>query len=114
MLRMLRPRFRFALLVAPALAFALLVACGDDDALTTPTPDAGSSSDAALDKGGGDVAADTAPQPKPQLRCTQAELDQGDRTDAGAVEIVFNTQADPIQYTNHCVKLKVGSKATFK
>ena len=104
-----------------ACAFVFVVACGDDDSGTTPIPDGGGA-EASPDRSAPDDSGIDTVDARPQIRCTQAELDQGDFTDAGAdsgadggvVELVFNTGANPIQYTNHCTKLKVGSRVTFK
>ena len=53
------------------------------------------------------------------VRCTQADFDKvagpggGDFTAFPGADITFPTTAAPQQYTNHCVKVKVGSKVTF-
>ena len=47
------------------------------------------------------------------MRCTQAELDAADTTTSATVAIAFPTAPGPMQYTNHCIKVKVGTKITF-
>lgn len=110
---------RLFVVALPLLTSAALFACGDDDNGTTPKPDGGTptidgATDGGPDSSQPDSTVEDTSTPKPELRCTQAELDQGDFTDAGTVEIVFNTGANPLQYTNHCAKLRVGAKVTFK
>jgi plastocyanin len=55
----------------------------------------------------------------PSVRCTQAELDAkpgptgGDLTTAAAVEITFPQGPGPDQYTQHCIKVRLGTRVTF-
>lgn len=117
---------RTAVPVALVAAFALasasigsLVGCGDDDA-SSPAVDAGADGQ-GLDAGhaghdaGTDAADDATKEDAgpPPIRCTDAELAAGDFSDAGAATVTFNTGANPTQYTNHCITLKVGATVTF-
>jgi plastocyanin len=58
--------------------------------------------------------------PPDPIPCTQAEFDAvasgigGDFTAAGGVEVVFPIDALPVQYTHHCIKVKVGDVVTFE
>lgn len=79
------------------------------DGGATPTPDSGATPpDAAPDAPSG-----------PAIRCTQADFDKtagaggGDFTGFPGADISFPTTASPAQYTNRCVKVKVGSDITF-
>ncbi len=102
-----------------AFAFLLLIACGDDDDTSAPSNDAGGAeTTSTVDRAAPEDSGLDTRDAKPELRCTQAEIDQGDftdgGTDGGSVEIVFNTGANPLQYTNNCVKLRAGGKVTFR
>lgn len=118
---------RLLLVVASLAVPAALLACADDDS-TAPGPktvpgvvdssvgmDSGgveaapeAAVDAAIDQGAGEP-----------VRCTQAEFDAvagaegGDYTAvASPIEITFAPA--PMQYTPHCIKVKVGAVVTFK
>lgn len=126
----LRPR-AFAFALALGATVAPLYACGDDDAARTPaadggvpavdsgntTPDAGSTPPADSGSAPPDAAAD-APS-GPPIRCDQADFDKtagpggGDFTAFPGADITFPRTAAPAQYTNRCVKVKVGSDITF-
>jgi hypothetical protein len=66
----------------------------------------------AADASPSPTATATNPIPLP-LRCSDAELAANDKTDGGALEIVFNTLADPIPYSNRCSTVKVGATVVF-
>lgn len=107
----------FAAFVVPA---ALYACANDDDTPPGPKRIAAPGNDAATVDGGGGVdaaseAAADAPvdAAKDPVRCMQAELDTGNMTTAAAVTIAFPTAAGPAQYTNNCIKVKVGTKVTF-
>lgn len=104
-------------LAAPS---AVLYACSSSTTATPATPVAEAGAEAATSdaapttpEAGADTSAAIA------VRCTQAEFDQkagtggGDFTGFGGADISFPTAGAPAQYTNHCVKVKVGSKVTF-
>ena len=104
-----------ALLVVPA----ALYACSSDSTPAGTSGTAGTDSGTGTPDGGTDGAkADTSTAPA-TIRCTQAELDKvagpggGDFTALGGADITFPTDTIPVQYTNHCVKVKIGSKVTF-
>src|SRR3954471_8089859 len=124
---------RFSLLM-PALAALLsmgaLYACSssDSDSGPTPTPDGAApetggqdtsvvTPDAAADTSSpvdaADAAVDSNFDAAVALPCTQAQLDANDMTDAGGVTIAFPTFLMPTQYTNNCVKVKVGDVVKF-
>jgi plastocyanin len=118
---MRRTLFVLASLVAVP---AGIYACSSDD---TPATTAGTDSGTATPDGGGGTdsakvdssQADTSTPAPGQVLCTQAEFDKvagpggGDFTAFPGADITFPTDAIPAQYTNHCVKVKVGSKVTF-
>jgi len=99
-------------------AMAVLYACSSD-ATTTPTPpttaDSGQEASSGTSSGGpgtssGQTPVDSGPPP---MRCTADELAANDKTDGGTFEITFETGANPRQYSNRCVTVKVGTAITF-
>lgn len=98
----------------------------DTSTADTSTPaDASDGSAPGTDAGGPDADAATADEPDgfvppDPIPCTQAEFDAvasgigGDFTAAGGVAVVFPTDALPVQYTHHCIKVKVGDVVTFE
>src|SRR5262249_22481930 len=98
------------LYVLPIVVVGWLAACEDSPASTAGPMDAGNEGGALIESPAPDAAA-------PPIRCSDAELAATDLTDAGAdagtLEIKFNTAADPIQYTNHCATVRVGSSVSF-
>lgn len=105
---------RFLLFAVPPAVLALsLQACSDD---TTPPPASTDAGDAATDARsheGHDTGTAVVDAGPPPIRCTDDELAANDRTDGGAFEITFLRAANPVQYTNHCVTVKVGASVTF-
>jgi plastocyanin len=108
-----------SILVVPAFIYA----CGEDDddakGTTTPATEAGNEgASPTVEAGSPDTAQPDTTAPS-ALRCTQAELDKaagaggGDFTAFPGADITFPTAGAPAQYTNHCVKVKVGSKVTW-
>jgi len=102
---------------------AAVYACSSDDSPATtpttadsgtPTPEGGGTDSSKVDSSQADTS--TAPA---AVRCTQADFDKtagaggGDFTGFPGADITFPTTAGPAQYTNHCVKVKVGSQVTF-
>jgi plastocyanin len=117
-------RHSFFVLASFVLAPFSVYACSS----STSTP-ASAATDAGADSATGDSAApqdgsmpdagqaDTSPVAV--IHCTQADFDKpagaggGDFTSFGGVDISFPTSAAPMQYSNHCAKVKVGSSVTF-
>ncbi|MBX3228068.1 MAG: hypothetical protein KIT84_27415 [Labilithrix sp.] len=97
-------RFRFALL-AVASAVVVAAACAGDDDTTPAVPVADAGIDAAIEE--------EADAEAPVVQCTDVELAAGDFTDGGAIEIAFNTGANPRQYSNHCITVKAGTTVSF-
>ena len=90
-------------------AAGVLSACNDDSRTPPATPDAGSDATGVTDATPSDRPdAATAP-----IRCSEAELAEGDRTDGGPLTIVFGTGANPKQYENRCLTVKAGTTVTF-
>jgi plastocyanin len=92
---------------------------------STVDDDASEGSAPGHDSAAPDTDAATADEPDgfvplAPIPCTQAELDAvasaagGDYTAAGGVAVVFPIDGLPVQYTNHCVKVKVGDVVTFE
>lgn len=92
---------------------------------SAPQDDASEGSAPGQDTGAPDADAATADEPDgfvplDPIPCTQAELDAvasatgGDFTAAGGVAVVFPVDGIPVQYTHHCVKVKVGDVVTFE
>ena len=110
-----------SLILATAALNTCTSACSSSTASTPATPAAEAGADAAAsdatpatpDAGAPDTSTAIA------VRCTQAEFDQkagtggGDFTGFGGADISFPTTGAPAQYTNHCVKVKVGSNVTW-
>ncbi|MDB4937717.1 MAG: hypothetical protein JWP87_4689, partial [Labilithrix sp.] len=106
-----------SVVVVPAAVYA----CSSDDNTTSTGTDAGNEG-STVAEGGADTSAPDTSKPDagdPDLRCTQAELDKaagaggGDFTALPGADITFPTGGAPAQYTNHCVKVKVGAKVTW-
>ncbi len=106
------------MVVAIAVPLALY-ACANDD-YSAPGPKPLVANDAAAPTAeAGDAATDQLVAPLP-VRCTAAEFNAaandagGDLTaDGGGIVIAFPTMPGPQQYTNSCVKVKVGTAVTF-
>jgi plastocyanin len=92
---------------------------------TSAPDDASEGSTTGQDTGAPDADAATADEPDgfvplEPIPCTQAEFDAvasatgGDFTAAGGVAVVFPVVGIPMQYTHHCVKVKVGDVVTFE
>ena len=81
-------------------ALLVLVAC-DDEVAPSAQPDAAAEASPSVDA----IA--------PKIRCTAEELAANDKTDGGALEVVFSTGANPAQYTNRCATVKAGASVTF-
>jgi plastocyanin len=83
-------------------------ATGSDAGEDSATAEGGTTPDAGLVESG-----------TSSIRCTQADFDKaagaggGDFTSFPGVDISFPTGNTPMQYTNHCAKVKVGSTVTF-
>lgn len=114
------------LLVASLAVPVALYACANDDTPPGPKTIGGVDSSMATDGGVVDAAPEAAlDAPIDQdatvpVRCTQAELDAvasavgGDYTATAApIPITFPTGPTPSQYTNQCIKVKVGATVTF-
>jgi plastocyanin len=114
---------RLFLLVASVAVPVVLFACATDDdgppgpksigggvdSSATPTNDAGvdaapeAAADAPIDQ------ATVLP-----VRCSQAEFDAADNTGAaGPFAVTFPVAPGPAQYTNNCIKVKVGAVVNF-
>jgi hypothetical protein len=102
-----------------ALPLAFYACAGDEPAAPGPKP----LSDAAVPETSPvDTGADAADSSTGVVvgGCSQKDFDApagangGDLTAAATVEITFPSGAAPAQYTNRCVKVKVGSTVTFK
>lgn len=98
---------------AIAAACRLAVACNDEESRL----DGGTEAAAESNEAGGpghtrfhDAEVDAAPPP---LGCTDDELAENDKTDGGALEVVFNKGANPAQYANRCATVNVGASVTF-
>ena len=133
-----------AVLLVPMLALASLYACssssnpapagtGGDGAPSetgtgndtstgsdTSTRDT-STTDSPTDGPGQDADADAATADEPDgfvppipVPCTQAQFDANDMTGLAGIAIVFPNAGAPVQYTNHCVKVSVGTVVTFE
>lgn len=108
-------RVLLGLVSIAALPFAFYACAGDEPAAPGPKPlfDAAIPETAPPEAG---VVADAGPLVK---GCSQADFDApanadgGDFTAQAGVEITFPTGVAPAQYTNRCVKVKVGSQITF-
>lgn len=99
---------------------------GSDTSIAdTSSPDDASEGSTGQDTGAPDADAATADEPDgfvplDPIPCTQAEFDAvasatgGDFTAVGGVAVVFPVDAIPMQYTHHCVKVKVGDVVTFE
>jgi plastocyanin len=99
---------------------------GSDTSIAdTSAPDDASEGSTGQDTGAPDADAATADEPDgfvplDPIPCTQAEFDAvasatgGDFTAAGGVAVVFPVDGIPMQYTHHCVKVKVGTVVTFE
>lgn len=102
-------------LCASCILSGMLPACSSEG---TPAPSSG-------DDGGGPGGSDRdaggdANLPTTSVRCTQAEFDHvadpavgGDYTADDSVTITFPLESKPAQYTNRCIKVKVGAEVTF-
>ena len=98
----------------------------DTSTADTSLPDDASEGGApGQDTGAPDADAATADEPDgfvplAPIPCTQAEFDAvasstgGNFTAAGGVAVVFPVDGIPMQYTHHCVKVKVGDVITFE
>jgi plastocyanin len=98
--------------------FALYACSSSTSSPATAATDAGE--DSATAEGGSTTDAGQADtSTAPTIRCTQADFDKpagaggGDFTSFGGVDISFPTGNTPMQYSNHCAKVKVGSSVTF-
>jgi plastocyanin len=103
-----------ALLAWLLLVPVALYACADDDNTPPgpkmlPLPEASTPADTSVADTGAKVVA----------MCMQSDFDApagasgGDYTGMAGVTITFPTGSAPAQYTNRCVKVKVGAKVTF-
>jgi plastocyanin len=107
-----------SLVVVPAAIYA----CSSDDSSTPPATTADSSTGtpeaSTVDSAKADTSVVDSSTALP-VRCTQADFDKvagpggGDFTPFPGADITFPTTVAPQQYTNHCVKVKVGSTVTF-
>ncbi len=111
-------RHSFFVLASFVLApFALYACSSSTSSPATSATDAGA--DSATAEGGATPDAGQADTGTATIRCTQADFDKpagpggGDFTSFGGVDISFPTGNTPMQYTNHCAKVKVGSSVTF-
>jgi len=118
---------RFLSLVASLVVPVAVYACANDDNTppgpkpfvgvdSSPTTETGVADAAPEAEAAVDAPIDAAPLP---VRCTQAEFDAvasavgGDYT-ATATPIDIEFGPAPAQYTNHCIKVKVGAIVSFK
>lgn len=113
--------------IYPALALVLALpltvfACSDDDHSHEEPAGTDGGSHAGHDAGTStDAATQADATPGTPVTCKQSEFDApaalpagGDYTSAGTVEITFPMDGVPVQYTNRCVKVKVGTTVLFK
>lgn len=91
-------------------ALAVFCGCSSDDPAPPTGIDAGGASSSSSGTSGSSSPADSG---APALRCTAEELLANDKTDGGAFEITFASGANPRQYDNRCVTVRVGSSVTF-
>jgi plastocyanin len=107
-----------AALVVPAFAYACSSA--------VPTPGTAIDGGAAGRDASAEVEAGALPEASsetgattPPVRCTPSELDAtpgpmgGDNTSSADVEITFPQGPGPDQYTQHCIKVRLGARVTF-
>jgi plastocyanin len=99
--------------LSAVLPLLIVPACSDDAKQSVGLVDAGPASkgDAAPSSSGSSSGSSGAPLPP--LRCTDAELAANDKTDGGALTLVFTTGAEPVQYSNRCSTVKVGATVVF-
>jgi plastocyanin len=109
-------------LVALAAPSAALYGCSSSTASAPAAPVAEGGTDAATGDAApvtSDAGAGADTSTAIAIRCTKAEFDQkagtggGDFTGFGGADISFPTTAAPAQYTNHCIKVKVGANVTW-
>jgi plastocyanin len=110
-------RFLAAFLVLVLLLSLFLYSCtsSDDDPKTNPSAtDAGSDSSSSSSGSSSGTTTPSEDSGPPPIRCTAEELAANDRTvDGGTFQITFSTGANPSQYGNRCVTVKVGASVTF-
>jgi len=115
-------RRTFGFVIASIAVPLALYACANDD-YTAPGPKPAVANEAATTSEAGDASVVDAPNDQAVLpvRCTAAELSAaagdagGDNTATTTpLEVGFPTLAGPDQYTNQCLKVKVGAVVTFK
>jgi plastocyanin len=115
-------RRQLALLASFVVVPVALFACGDDDSAPGPK-DAGpaviTEASMGADTSLADAAGDTAVA-SVIGQCHSTDFDApmsmatgGDYTSATSVAITFPTGGAPAQYTNRCIKVKVGTVVTF-
>ena len=110
-----------SLVASLAVPFALYACANGDDAVPGPKNRPVADPSASGEGGVADAPIDQAVlDPAP---CMQAELDAPANADGGdnsatpaatPIEIDFPMNGAAVQYTNHCLKVKVGAKVTFK
>jgi plastocyanin len=103
--------------IAPFALYACSSSTSSPATAATAATDAGE--DSAKAEGGSTPDAGQADTSTATIHCTQADFDKpagaggGDFTSFGGVDISFPTGTTPMQYSNHCAKVKVGSNVTF-
>ncbi len=115
-------RRSFGFVLASIAVPLALYACANDD-YTAPGPKPAVANEAATTSEAGDASVVDAPPDQAVLpiRCTAAQLSAaagdagGDNTATTTpLEVGFPTVPGTDQYTNHCLKVKVGALVTFK
>ena len=109
----------FGFLLAVVAVPVALFACANDD-YAAPGPKARVANEAAAPRGEAGTEAATDASTVLPVRCTPAEFNAsasdagGDQTGgSGGVVVSFPRGEGPMQYTNNCVKVKVGTVVTF-
>lgn len=109
----------FGFVVAVVAVPVALFACANDD-YTAPGPKARVANEAEAPRGDATAEAAADASTVVPVRCTAAEFNAtasdagGDQTGgSGGAVVSFPRSEGPVQYTNNCVKVKVGTVVTF-
>lgn len=114
-------RLLLSLVASMTVAPAAIFACSSSSTSSTSTPEAGAET-SMPEAGAQDTSADTMPSGVVVGGCTQADFDKtasttgggGDFTASPGVVILFPPAPEPLQYSNRCSKVKVGSTVSFQ